>query len=136
MSLDNRIAGAPISWGVCEVPGWGYQLPADKVLSEMSSLGLAATELGPDGFLPTDTDQLAGGSLTFTYLINGVTRTSTIKATLGNTTAPYQHHAHLVMRAIENRLPVARAAITGISGYIDPLGRTRAATGRAGGAWC
>ena len=25
----NRIAGAPISWGVCEVPGWGYQLPAD-----------------------------------------------------------------------------------------------------------
>jgi simple sugar transport system ATP-binding protein len=22
----NRIAGAPISWGVCEVPGWGYQL--------------------------------------------------------------------------------------------------------------
>src|SRR4051794_31443132 len=59
MSLDNRIAGAPISWGVCEVPGWGYQLSADKVLSEMSSLGLAATELGPDGFLPTDTDQLA-----------------------------------------------------------------------------
>jgi inosose dehydratase len=22
----NRIAGAPISWGLCEVPGWGYQL--------------------------------------------------------------------------------------------------------------
>lgn len=22
-----KIAGAPISWGVCEVPGWGYQLP-------------------------------------------------------------------------------------------------------------
>ena len=21
-----KIAGAPISWGVCEVPGWGYQL--------------------------------------------------------------------------------------------------------------
>jgi inosose dehydratase len=59
MNLDNRIAGAPISWGVCEVPGWGYQLPADRVLNEMSSLGLAATELGPDGFLPTDPDQLA-----------------------------------------------------------------------------
>jgi inosose dehydratase len=59
MNPENRIAGAPISWGVCEVPGWGHQLPPDRVLSEMSSLGLAATELGPDGFLPTDPDQLA-----------------------------------------------------------------------------
>ena len=24
--LVERIAGAPISWGVCEVPGWGHQL--------------------------------------------------------------------------------------------------------------
>ena len=23
-SLKARVAGAPISWGVCEVPGWGY----------------------------------------------------------------------------------------------------------------
>ncbi len=48
----NRIAGAPISWGVCEVPGWGYQLPPERVLAEMREVGLAATELGPDGFLP------------------------------------------------------------------------------------
>jgi inosose dehydratase len=49
---DARIAGAPISWGVCEVPGWGYQLGPDRVLAEMRQVGLAATELGPDGFLP------------------------------------------------------------------------------------
>jgi inosose dehydratase len=55
----NRIAGAPISWGVCEVPGWGYQLEPNKVLAEMRELGLAATELGPDGFLPADPDELA-----------------------------------------------------------------------------
>jgi inosose dehydratase len=55
----NRIAGAPISWGVCEVPGWGYQLPAGQVLSQMSELGLSATEFGPDGFLPADPDDLA-----------------------------------------------------------------------------
>ena len=55
----DRIAGAPISWGVCEVPGWGYQLPADLVLSQMSEVGLSATELGPDGFLPGDPDELA-----------------------------------------------------------------------------
>jgi inosose dehydratase len=55
----DRIAGAPISWGVCEVPGWGYQLPADQVLRQMNEIGLAATELGPDGFLPSDPDELA-----------------------------------------------------------------------------
>jgi inosose dehydratase len=47
-----RLAGAPISWGVCEVPGWGYQLPVDRVLAEMRAVGLTATEFGPDGYLP------------------------------------------------------------------------------------
>ncbi|GAA4097430.1 TIM barrel protein [Nonomuraea soli] len=46
-----KIAGAPISWGVCEVPGWGHQLPPARVLAEMRELGLAATELGPSGYL-------------------------------------------------------------------------------------
>ena len=46
-----RIAGAPISWGVCEVPGWGHQLEPGTVLEQMRELGLAATEFGPDGFL-------------------------------------------------------------------------------------
>ena len=54
-----RIAGAPISWGVCEVPGWGYQLGPDKVLAEMREVGLLATELGPDGFLPAEPDAMA-----------------------------------------------------------------------------
>lgn len=49
-----RVAGAPISWGVCEVPGWGHQLPAERVLAEMERVGLAATEFGPAGFLPED----------------------------------------------------------------------------------
>jgi inosose dehydratase len=53
-----RVAGAPISWGVCEVPGWGYQLEPDRVLSEMAGLGLPATELGPDGYLPTVVSRL------------------------------------------------------------------------------
>jgi len=48
----DRIAGAPISWGVCEVPGWGYQLEPSTVLAEMRQIGLSATEFGPDGFLP------------------------------------------------------------------------------------
>jgi inosose dehydratase len=49
-----KIAGAPISWGVCEVPGWGNVLPATTVLNEMNELGLTATELGPPDYLPAD----------------------------------------------------------------------------------
>jgi hypothetical protein len=47
-AAEARIAGAPISWGVCEVPGWGYQLGPDRVLAEMRQVGLAAV----GGFTP------------------------------------------------------------------------------------
>lgn len=52
MTRPAKIAGAPISWGVSEVPGWGVQLSPARVLAEMHELGLAATEFGPQGFLP------------------------------------------------------------------------------------
>jgi inosose dehydratase len=52
VTLLDRVAAAPISWGVCEVPGWGYQLGPDRVLREMAEVGVRATEFGPDGFLP------------------------------------------------------------------------------------
>jgi inosose dehydratase len=48
----DRVAGAPINWGVCEVPGWGHQADPHTVLTQMADLGLVATEYGPDGFLP------------------------------------------------------------------------------------
>ncbi|HEY2983029.1 MAG TPA: TIM barrel protein [Jatrophihabitantaceae bacterium] len=53
-----RVAGAPISWGVCEAPDWGHEIAADRVLSEMRELGLAATELGPTGYVGDDPDQV------------------------------------------------------------------------------
>lgn len=57
--LAGRLAGAPISWGVSEVPGWGHQLPADRVLGEMRALGLTATEFGPAGYLAADPEARA-----------------------------------------------------------------------------
>jgi len=50
----DRIAAAPISWGICEAPGWGLQLPVDRVLGEAQSLGIPAFEQGALGWLPTD----------------------------------------------------------------------------------
>src|SRR5919198_4151573 len=51
--IRTRLAAGPISWGVCEVPGWGLQLDADRVLGEMRELGITATEAGPNGYLGT-----------------------------------------------------------------------------------
>jgi inosose dehydratase len=53
-AVTGRLVGAPISWGVCEVPGWGLQLAPDRVLAEMAALGLRHTELGALGWLPLD----------------------------------------------------------------------------------
>lgn len=49
-------------------------------------------------------------------------------AWFGRTAAPYQHFEMSVMRAVENRTYLLRAANTGISAAIDPAGRVLART--------
>lgn len=54
----GELAAAPITWGVCELPGWGRELPYGRVLDEMAALGFRGTELGPQGYLPADPARL------------------------------------------------------------------------------
>ena len=58
------------------------------------------------------------------FVDNGarIITTITNDAWFGNTAAPYQHFSMAVFRAVENRVPIARAANTGISGFIDAQG--------------
>ncbi len=49
-------------------------------------------------------------------------------AWFGKTSGPYQHFSMTVLRAVENRRTLARAANTGISGFVDPAGRILASS--------
>ncbi|UCD34602.1 MAG: apolipoprotein N-acyltransferase [Nitrospiraceae bacterium] len=59
------------------------------------------------------------------FVYNGATVLATVTndAWFGRTAAPYQHFSMARFRAVENRVPVVRAANTGISGFIDSRGR-------------
>jgi apolipoprotein N-acyltransferase len=73
--------------------------------------------------------------LIFPYLSREATRNRadflvniTNDAWYGRTSAPFQHFSMAVFRAVENRRALARAANTGISGFVDPTGKIMAAS--------
>lgn len=114
---DLRLAGAPITWGVCEVPGWGPMLPVDTVLGEMADLGLTATELGPPGYLPDDPAALKG-----VLAGHGLTLVGSFAALvlhdphrLAQTLTAAAHTAELIAAAGGEVLVLAAA--TGLDGY-------------------
>lgn len=71
-----------------------------------------------EGIFPSLTRTFVAGGADF--LVN-----VTNDAWYGQTSAPYQHLIQGTFRAIENRVPVVRAANTGISAIIDADGRIR-----------
>ncbi len=68
------------------------------------------------------------GSLMRQFVIDGAELLTTITndAWYGRSSAAYQHWDQASMRAIENGRYLARAANTGISGFVDPYGRVPA----------
>ena len=72
----------------------------------------------------------------FPYLARAQTRNGadllvniTNDAWYGRTSGPFQHFSMVVLRAVENRRALVRAANTGISGFVDPDGRITLSTG-------
>jgi apolipoprotein N-acyltransferase len=59
------------------------------------------------------------------FALNGAEFLVTITndAWFGESSAPMQHFSMVVFRSVENHLAFARAANTGVSGFIDPFGR-------------
>jgi inosose dehydratase len=113
VTMLDRIAAAPISWGVCEVPGWGVQMSPGRVLDEMRELGIAATEAGPDGYLGEDPDAAAalvrdqGLRLVGGFVPTVLHRSGALE--------PVERAAELFARAGADVLVVAAA--TGVEGY-------------------
>jgi apolipoprotein N-acyltransferase len=71
-----------------------------------------------EGIFPALTRRFVDGGAQF--LVN-----VTNDAWYGNTSAPYQHLAQAAFRTVENRVPMVRAANTGISAIIDADGQIR-----------
>lgn len=57
-------------------------------------------------------------------------------AWFGKTSAPYQHMQGSILRAVENHVPVLRAANTGVSCIIDPNGKITATVKSGGDELC
>jgi inosose dehydratase len=54
-----RFAAAPVSWGVEDYYGPGWEQPYQTMLDEMADCGYTGTELGPYGYFPTDAETLS-----------------------------------------------------------------------------
>jgi apolipoprotein N-acyltransferase len=122
---------------------FGEYLPFSDLLT---ALGISKIVDSPGGFTPGDGPHTyvipgapeAGPLICYEILFPGavVGRTRpgwfvnvTDDSWFGPSTGPYQHLLTARVRAIEEGIPVARAANTGISAVIDPLGRITASLG-------
>lgn len=110
-----KIAGAPISWGVCEVPGWGEVLPATTVLTEMNELGLSATELGPPDYLPADPGALRALLTEFELTLVGGFLAVTLHTDVQSTLDEADRVAAILSAGGAEVLVLAAA--TGLDGY-------------------
>jgi apolipoprotein N-acyltransferase len=95
-----------------------------------AAAGMAGTTPGPVKFGVAICYEVIFPNLVRQFAANGAEFLVTVTndAWFGRSAAPAQHFAMVVFRSVENHLAFARAANTGISGFIDPFGRIVEAT--------
>ncbi len=121
---------------------WGEYVPLAKTLPFIGKVARNAGDFTPGqglGLLPWF-DESIGVAICYEVIFPGavveqvragasILVTVTNDAWYGDTTAPHQHFRAAQFRAAENRRPLLRAALTGISGLIDRRGKV---TGQLG----
>jgi apolipoprotein N-acyltransferase len=96
-------------------------------------------EAGPKGLTLQWGPYRLGVQICYEIIFPGLARAMTLNgadlivnltndAWYGRSSAPFQHFMITVFRAVENRRTLVRAANTGISGFVDPVGRVHSAT--------
>jgi len=121
---------------------FGEYVPLKRALFFIKKLtaGFADFTPGP-GHMPLDMDTVRLGVLIcFESIFPGISASTVTNGAsvlvvltndgwFGKTSAAYQHFDMAILRAVENRTSLVRAANRGISGVIDPLGRVTHETG-------
>ena len=115
---------------------FGEYVPLNKFLFFVKRLVAAAGDFeAGDKIVPLSTGNFSVGILVcFEAIFPGLARAYvkqganilvnlTNDAWFGMTSAPYQHLSMAVFRAVENRIPMIRAANTGFSAFVGPQGK-------------
>ena len=115
---------------------FGEYVPLKKILFFLNRLVPAAGDFDPGNKIrPLENRYISAGvMICFDAIFPEIARTHTKMganllvnisndAWFGKTSAPYQHLAMSIFRAVENRRSLIRATNTGISAFIDPYGR-------------
>lgn len=101
--------------GFASGAGEGFSRGPGPALLDLPGIGPALPLICYEAVFPQDATGAPGRAALLLQITND--------AWFGTWSGPYQHLAQARMRAIEQGLPMIRAANTGISAVIDPLGR-------------